>query len=193
VIASIMTARLDLIPMTPEFLRTSLDRNVMDASRLIGLKLPDTWPDCADVLSLRLKQLEASPELQPWLLRAIALRNGGEMIGHIGFHTAPGAAYLDHWCPGGVEFGFTVFSSQRRQGYAREAAEALIRWASEVHGVKRFVLTISPKNQPSQALAASLGFTRIGEHEDEVDGVEDVLSLQVAVSPNNRMQRSGPR
>ncbi len=52
-----------------------------------------------------------------------------------------------------------------------------MRWARDVHGVTGFVLSISPANLPSQALAASLGFTRIGEHMDEVDGVEDVLSL----------------
>ena len=27
------------------------------------------------------------------------------MIGHIGFHTSPGADYLGEWSPGGAEFG----------------------------------------------------------------------------------------
>jgi ribosomal-protein-alanine N-acetyltransferase len=177
--------------MTPAFLRASLDRNAADASRMIGLTLPDMWPDGADILALRLKQLETNPELQPWLLRAIALRDRREMIGHIGFHTAPGAPYLDAWCAGGVEFGFTVFPLHRRQGYAREASEGLIRWASEVQGVNSLVLTVSPTNHPSQALASALGFTKIGEHDDEIDGIEDILSLHIAVSPNNRIQRSG--
>jgi [ribosomal protein S5]-alanine N-acetyltransferase len=180
VIASIETSRLDLIPMTPQFLRASLDGNVVNASRVIDLALPDTWPDNADVLALRLKQLEANPDLQPWLLRAVALRSHGEMVGHIGFHTAPGAPYLDEWCPGGVEFGFTTFPPHRRQGYAREASKALMRWAFDSCGVRDFVLTISPMNHPSQALAAALGFTRIGEHDDEIDGIEDILSLRIA-------------
>jgi [ribosomal protein S5]-alanine N-acetyltransferase len=179
VVANIRTRRLDLIPMTPEFLRASLDRNNDDASALIGLTLPSTWPDIEDVLALRLRQLNANPALQPWLLRAIALRESGEMIGHIGFHTAPGEQYLEEWSPGGVEFGFTVFPSHRRRGYAREASEAMIQWAYEVHGVTGFVLTISPMNQPSQALAAGLGFARIGEHVDDVDGVENILSLSI--------------
>ena len=177
--------------MTSAFLQASLEGNLVEASHLIGLALPDAWPDSVEVLTLRQKQLDADPELQPWLLRAIALRDRRELIGHIGFHTAPGAPYLDPWCPGGVEFGFTVFPPHRRKGYAREASKALIHWALEVHGVERFVLSVSPANHASQALAASLGFLRIGEHEDELDGVEDVLCLQGAVSPNNRMQRSG--
>lgn len=99
------------------------------------------------------------------------------MIGHIGFHTAPGAEYLRSWSPGAVEFGFGVFSPYRRQGYAREASLALMRWAHSVHGVKKFVVSIGPDNIASQALAAQLGFNRIGSQMDELDGVEDILEL----------------
>ena len=50
-----------------------------------------------------------------------------------------------------------------------------MRWAHQVHGVTRFVLSIRPDNTASQALAAGLGFVRIGSHIDEVDGLEDIL------------------
>lgn len=49
-------------------------------------------------------------------------------------------------------------------------------WARREHGVRDFVLTISPDNLPSQRLAAGLGFSRIGEHVDEVDGLEHILA-----------------
>jgi ribosomal-protein-alanine N-acetyltransferase len=171
----IRTARLDLVPMTPEFLRASLRHDVAAASEAIGLRLPTDWPDIDHVLALRLEQLDLDPTLQPWLLRAMALRSG-EMVGHIGFHTSPGAQYLEPWRPGGVEFGFTVFAPHRRKGYAREASLALMAWAHGKRGVKDFVLTISPDNLPSQRLAAGLGFSRIGEHFDEVDGLEHILA-----------------
>jgi ribosomal-protein-alanine N-acetyltransferase len=174
----IRTTRLDLVPMSPAFLRASLNRDLVAASEAIGLSLPTYWPDIADVLALRLEQLERNPELQPWLLRAVALRNG-EMVGHIGFHTAPGAQYLEPWRPGGIEFGFTVFAPHRRKGYAREASLALMDWAHTDHGVKDFVLTISPDNVPSQQLAGSLGFSRIGEHVDEVDGIEHIFARTI--------------
>lgn len=163
--------------MTPAFLRASLAGKPAEASSHIGLVLPDGWPDIPEILQLRLQQLEANPALQPWLLRAMALRESGELVGHIGFHTSPGAEYLRQWSPHGVEFGFSVFPQHRRKGYAREAALGLMAWARETHGVTSFVLTISPDNFPSQALAASLGFVRIGEHLDEVDGIEDILEL----------------
>ncbi len=102
------------------------------------------------------------------------------MVGHIGFHTAPDAEYLRPCVPGGVEFGFTVFPTFRRQGYAREASVALMRWARQTQGVRGFAMTIRPDNHPSQALAAQLGFVRIGSHIDDVDGLEDILEYRVS-------------
>ncbi len=176
---AIQTYRLELIPMTPAFLRASSSRNAAEAAEEIQLKVPNTWPDIESVLAFRLKQLESDLSLQPWLLRVIGLRSTREMIGHIGFHGAPGARYLEQWSPSGVEFGFTVFSAYRRRGYAREASVALMQWAQETHGVHSFVVTISPNNLASVALAAGLGFVRVGEHEDEVDGREDVYLSNV--------------
>src|SRR6185436_15747107 len=72
----IHSERLVLVPMTPPFLRASLVRNLTEAERELGMILPEEWPDgAADLLSLRLKQLEEDPAVQPWLLRAIALRD----------------------------------------------------------------------------------------------------------------------
>ncbi len=173
--SAIRTERLDLVPMTPAFLRASIRGDLVEAARQIHLSVPGDWPDNHDVLKLRLQQLESDPTLQPWLLRGIGLRANREMIGHIGFHHSPGADYLKQWSPGGAELGFTVFARHRRKGYAREAALALMRWAQEVHCVTSFVVTISPTNVASRALAAELGFGWIGSHVDQIDGVEDVL------------------
>jgi [ribosomal protein S5]-alanine N-acetyltransferase len=179
VTAAIRTNRLDLLPMTPAFLRASLSGDLAEAQGHVGLTLPRTWPDIQAVLALRLEQLELDPTSQPWLLRAIGLRSNGEMVGHIGFHTSPGPDYLEQWSPGGVELGFTIFPPHRRKGYAREASLALMQWARERHDVTSFVVTISPSNGPSLALASGLGFVRIGARIDEVDGPEDVLVLNV--------------
>jgi RimJ/RimL family protein N-acetyltransferase len=179
--APICSDRLDLIPMTPAFMRASLNHNIHEAEQHLQLSLPEGWPEeRADLLSLRLKQLEDDPALQPWLLRAMALRGSGIMVGHIGFHTAPGADYLRPFSPGAAEFGFSVFPFFRRQGYAREASVALMRWARQAHNVRSFVMTIRPDNLASQALAAQLGFVRIASHIDEVDGLEDILEYRVS-------------
>ncbi len=179
--ATIQSELLDLVPLTPVFLRAMLQHDLAEAERTLGCQLPDGLVDSTDVMALRLEQLEADPSLQSWLLRALVLREGRVMVGHIGFHTAPDAEYLQPYAPGGVEFGFTVYPPFLRQGYAREASKALMHWAHQVHGVTRFVMTIQPDNVASQALAAGLGFVRIGSHIDEVDGLEDILEHRLTL------------
>jgi RimJ/RimL family protein N-acetyltransferase len=176
---TICAERLELIPLLPTFLQAVLDHDLTKAERLLGLSLPDGLLDSADVMALRLQQLQADATFQPWSLRAMALRDRRVMVGHIGCHTAPGAEYLRPHAPGGVEFGYTVYPPFRRQGYAREASRALMSWAHQAHGVTRFVLSIRPDNTASQALAAGLGFVRIGSHIDEVDGREDILEYRL--------------
>src|SRR5271170_613751 len=102
----ICSDRLDLIPMSRDFLRASLQCEMADAQSLLGAAIPDNWPTIPTVLAMRLRQLEDDPALEPWLLRAMVLRSSRTMIGHIGFHTVPGADYLQPYSPGAVEFGF---------------------------------------------------------------------------------------
>lgn len=171
----IRSTRLDLVPFSPEFLRASIAGNLPEAERLLGAKLPSAWPDYPDTYAHRLAQLEADPSLHGWLVRGMVLRKPLQLIGHIGFHTGPDPEYLRELSPGGIEFGYTVFEEHRRQGFAFEAAAALMSWAQKEHGIRRFVVSISPENTPSLALAAKLGFRRIGSHIDEVDGYEDIF------------------
>ncbi len=176
----IHTPRLDLVPFTPEFLRASLAGDRSEAERLLGSALPSLWPDSAGTLRLRLRQLEADPALQPWLLRGMVLRATNRVIGRIGFHDRPGAESLRELSPGGVELGYTVDPEYRRQGFATEAAGALMQWARSEHGITRFVVSISQENAPSLGLAAKFGFRKIGSHVDEEDGPEDIFERVLA-------------
>ena len=171
----IQSERLDLIPMTPAVLRAVLAGNGSEAGDLLGIATPDDCQIPRGAMEVRLGELEANPALQPWLLKAVSLREPGIFVGHIGFHTEPGADYLAEIAPGGVEFGFGVLEPWRRRGIATEAGEALMRWAREEHQVTRFVLCISPDNPPSLAVSAKLGFLKISSHIDEHDGPEDIF------------------
>jgi len=174
----IQSERLDLLPLTPEVLRALLSGDESGAAAMIGATVPAGWGMARDLLELRLCQLEEAPALQPWLLRGIRLREEGILAGHIGFHTAPGAEYLADLSQDGVEFGYEILEPWRRQGIATEAITALMCWASATHGVTRFVVSISPGNLPSLALAAKLGFRKIGSHMDEIDGPEDIFETR---------------
>jgi RimJ/RimL family protein N-acetyltransferase len=176
--------RLDLVPLTPPILRASLRNDRAEAEQLLGASLPPDWPwDRERLFSLRLEQLEEDASLEPWLLRAMVLREKRAFVGHIGFHTGLNPSYLEPYSPGAIEFGFAVEEPFRRRGFAREASLALMKWANVEHGVTRFILTICPDNVPSQALAAGLGFVKIGWHIDDVDGLEEILELRVNERP----------
>lgn len=175
----IQSPRLDLIALSPEFLSACLKDDLESASRLIGLFIPPDWLQAKWLMEMRLAKMRDDPALEGWLLRAIGLRETRIMVGFIGFHTRPGADYLKSYAPDAVEFGYTIFPAYRRMGFASEAAGALMQWATQEHAVKRFVVSISPENEPSLRLAQKFGFRRVGTIMDPEDGVEDVFLLEV--------------
>ncbi len=176
----ISTDRLDLCPMTPEFLQYTIAGQSAAAETLLDLKIPEDWFELADFAALRLDEYRTGATSQPWLPRAIRLRTTGEMAGFIGFHTPPGPDYLQPLSPGGVEFGYTVFPEHRRQGIAFEASRGLMQWAQLNHRIRNFILSVSPDNMASLGLVARLGFRRIGSQIDEIDGPEDIFEWTAA-------------
>ena len=90
------------------------------------------------------------------------------------FHSRPDPDYLRPFARYAVEFGYYVFSDYRRHGYAAEAAGAAMDWAHAAFGISRFIVCVSPNNTQSLALIARLGFAKIGEHADEIDGIEHI-------------------
>lgn len=174
---AIRSARLDLILLSPEVLRLSILRDTETVERILQLSVPPQWYQLQNLLGLRLQQITKDSGYQPWSLRAISPRDRHIMVGYINCHSKPGAPYLLPYSSQGVEFGYTVFPSFRRQGYAREACLALMKWAYEEHQVPEFVVSIAPDNLPSRRLAEGLGFIQVGSHADEADGPEDIFRL----------------
>jgi RimJ/RimL family protein N-acetyltransferase len=179
-ITLIQSERLDLIPMTPPFLEACLAGDLATATHLLDLTMPPDWLQAQWLMQLSLDQLLQNRDLQPWLLRAIGLREQRVMIGHIGFHSQPGPDYLRDVAPDGVEFGYTIFAPFRRQGYATEACDALMNWVHQIHLVRRFVVSISPDNVPSLRIAQHFGFRKVGTQIDEEDGPEDIFVREIA-------------
>ena len=178
-VTSITAPRLDLLSMSPEFIGALLDGDRDAAGVIIGIDLPEGWPadNTKGFLRLRLGQMQRDPDTQQWLGRALVLRESAAMVGYAGFHGPPGLNALEQ--ADAVELGYTVFPPFRRRGYAAEAAEALMRWAGETHGVRHFVASVSPSNEPSLAMVRKLGFVHVGERMDDVDGLELVFELRI--------------
>jgi RimJ/RimL family protein N-acetyltransferase len=57
-----------------------------------------------------------------------------------------------------------------------------MQWATQEHGVNRFVVSISPVNEPSLRLARKFGFRKVGTITDPEEGVEDVFLLDISIS-----------
>jgi ribosomal-protein-alanine N-acetyltransferase len=184
-VPTIHSARLDLVSMSSTILEALTSGRRSEAEELLAARLPNGWPADGErrLFRLRLDHIRSDAAAQPWLLRALVLRRGREMIGHAGFHGPPGA----HGLPSSaVEVGYTVFEPFRGRGYATEAAVALLEWAEE-QGISHFVASVAPVNEPSLAIVRKLGFVRTGEHWDEEDGLEHVFertaSSRVASAP----------
>lgn len=174
----IRTARLILRLMPVQFLEAYASGDLARAEELIGLKLPEELRESRKWMAIRLNDLRTDPKYRPWSIRAIGLASSNVMIGTTGFHSRPNAEYLRPFVPDGVEFGYGVFTAYRRQGFAEEAVRGLIGWASLEHGVRNFAVSISPGNAPSIALARKLGFLKVGERMDDVDGLEEVYAMR---------------
>jgi RimJ/RimL family protein N-acetyltransferase len=171
----IPTPRLRLRVMGEEVTAACLAGDLARAERLLGVAIPGELLDRPTGLRFNRARLAEDPLYPPWSMRAIVLPESATMVGHVRFHTRPDPEYLQRYARDAVEFGYQVFAAHRRRGYATEATRALMDWAQAEFGVRRFVVSISPGNTPSLRLAARLGFVRVGEEMDEVDGLEYVF------------------
>jgi [ribosomal protein S5]-alanine N-acetyltransferase len=168
----IRTARLELVPIPPEAIEALLHAERETAEGKLGRRLPADFPSPEDLngfLPIQLQRMRAEPELRDWMARLITTKSDGA-IGHAGFHGPPETI-------GRAEIGYTVFKPYRRQGYATEAAKALVDWAFE-QGQREVFASVAPDNAPSLAVVRALGFIQVGTQIDEVDGLELVFAIR---------------
>jgi len=173
----IETARLLLRLIPPQAVHAALSGDVKTLERDIAATVPADLLEEPDVLRHAQARLAEDARYLPWSARAIVLKQSREMIGHVRFHSRPDPEYLRPYARHAVEFGYAVFDAHRRRGYAEEALTGLMQWARRVHGVGRFVASVSPVNEPSTKLVAKLGFEKVGEYADPIDGIEYVYLL----------------
>jgi ribosomal-protein-alanine N-acetyltransferase len=175
-VPTIVSDRLELVPMSPAFVEHALAGRHAEATATLGAAVPESWPTEHDGrwLRRRLEQIYADPSSQQWFGRALVLRDPEPtMVGHAGFHGPPGVNGPEQ--PLAVELGYTVFPHYQGRGFATEAAAALMDWARREPGIEHFIACVSPDNQPSLAVVRKLGFVQTGDQWDEEDGLELVF------------------
>ena len=163
---------LRLVPLAG--LAATAAKDAETCRRLIGRSLPKAWFEDAWVFDLRLNQWKDDPDYAPWSIRAMILKETGDIVGSINCHDKPLAFEHDGETGPMIEMGYTVFGPFRRQGIATEAINGLAAMARQ-KSVRWVRLSISPANEASLALARKLGAIKIGTQVDDIDGPEDVF------------------
>lgn len=66
-----------------------------------------------------------------------------------------------------VELAFLIDKTRWRQGFATEAARAIVRYSRECLGLTRLICLITPGNDASVGVASKIGMTFEREHTDD--------------------------
>jgi [ribosomal protein S5]-alanine N-acetyltransferase len=147
----LQTPRLRLVPKTPEEVRAAIE--TMDASE--KAQLSADW----------LAHLHASTAPDPWVHGfSIVHLDAGIMVGQCGFKGPPDT-------DGAVEIAYGVASDQEGNGYATEAARALVAYAFSVEQVKLVRAHTLPASNASKRVLEKCGFQYVGEITDPEDGL----------------------
>jgi [ribosomal protein S5]-alanine N-acetyltransferase len=173
----IATERLVLRLVSQSALLATVNRESAKTSELLGGQTPDVWFDDPWVAQ-RLKQIHDNPNYEPWCIRAIQLRDSGEVIGKINCHDEPAPYLWNGITTISMELGYRIFTPWQRQGFATEAVTGYCSWAASL-GVESLVLSISPNNTASVRLAQKLSAIQIGSQIDDIDGPEDIYFVSI--------------
>ncbi len=158
---NLTTARLDLIPLTAT---DAEDLFAVFDDPALGRWTGETPPTDVEALRRRFAAWEAGPcqgSPERWLNWAMRRRADGRAVGHLQ-STVVGDGAVVAWVVG------TAFQGQ---GFATEAARALVTWLRET-GIATIEASIHPGNVASQVVAS-----RVGLHPtDRIDDGEVVWS-----------------
>jgi RimJ/RimL family protein N-acetyltransferase len=162
-LSPIRTARLDLVLLTPDVEEALAAGEPERASSMAGFVLPaafatDEW---LDLIRWKRAQVAREPAFAEWSLRMVVLRSKLLAVGTTNFHGPPGTNDTD--TPGAAEIGYSILPNYRSVGIATEAAEAMLDWANQRHGVTHFISGIESTNLPSLRVSEKLGFVPTGE------------------------------
>jgi RimJ/RimL family protein N-acetyltransferase len=117
----------------------------------------DSYPLAGSRLAARmlLGQLEEGTSATGFGMYQLVLRDGGRVIGDIGFHGPPQR-------DGAVEIGYAVVEEERGRGLAGEAAVAVCGWAFNQPAVQLIFAQTDIDNEPSGGVLRHTGFTDLG-------------------------------
>lgn len=161
-IKKLNTERLILIPYSIKICRDILNNDFSDLNKM-GLKKAKGWPD-DDVMETlpkiinNLSKVKTPTGFESWMI----IKNDSlEIIGDIGFKGFSNAEQ-------NIDLGYGIIKEERRNGYAEEAARAIIKWALSNKEVKEITAKCIIENIGSINLLRKLNFVQTMQDDEMV-------------------------
>jgi ribosomal-protein-alanine N-acetyltransferase len=163
----IQTARLRMIPFSPEHLLALIERDERFEERF-GLRIADELPAffaSDEVSPTWLEALRTASSADLWVHGlAVIDCQSASIIGSVGFKGPPDQTQS-------VEIAYGIVPSFQGRGYATEAAGAAATFALESGQVRRVVAHTRPTNNASARVLIKCGFEHTGDVVDPEDGL----------------------
>lgn len=107
-------------------------------------------------------------------LYAVELKSTGHFIGYVGLHEI---GFEADFTPG-IEIGWRLAADYHNQGYATEAAKAVLRLA-KIKGMERLFSFTAEINKPSERVMQKIGMEKVGEFDHPKLSVDSPLCRHV--------------
>jgi RimJ/RimL family protein N-acetyltransferase len=143
--------------------RRALAAGKPELARMLGVAVPDGWPEFPEAFAPAPEGVAANPtQWNGYLFVDWAV---GTLVGNGGFHGPPNDL-------GEVEIGYEIASEFRNRGYATEAVRGFVKFAFSDTVVQSVVAHTLAEKNASNSVLARLGFRRVAEiANDEVGRV----------------------
>jgi [ribosomal protein S5]-alanine N-acetyltransferase len=148
-----------LVPATTAALE-ALARDRASFGALLGVDVPDGWPEFPEAIDFTIDRLRSHPDEQQWWLHFFVV--DAQLVGSGGFTGPP-----QH---GVAEIGYEIAPAHRNRGYATAAASAMIEKASGSGEVTTVIAHTLPQPSPSTGVLTRLGFTHVADVVDPDEG-----------------------
>jgi ribosomal-protein-alanine N-acetyltransferase len=165
-VPALLTARLELVPVSLEAIEAVIAGDKARAERVIGAAFPPEWPN-RELLErgfpFSLDAIRADPVTRLWGDTLVLAREGPRrVVGSVVFHGKP--------TDGVAEVGYGIEDGSRGRGLAVEATRACVEWALDQPGVDAVQATTFPWHAASLGVIRRLGMAPAGSRDHPTFG-----------------------
>ncbi len=151
------TTNIALVLATADHLR-AFTRSPTELAEILGLSIPDGWPEFPEAIEFTLAQLEARTAPSIWSMHFFADTVAAQLVGSGGYAFAPTDRV--------TEIGYEVAPEHRGRGVATAAATLMVEQAFDSGEVDAVLAHTLAEENPSTGVLQRLGFVKVAELAD---------------------------